>query len=38
MFRGIGADYVPGLIVESVGKLIHVFLVGAFTIEAAAFA
>ena len=36
MLGGIGTNGVPGLVVVSIGKVVHVFLVGTFGIETAA--
>lgn len=36
MLRRIGTNGVPGLVVVSIGKVVHIFLVGALGIETAA--
>lgn len=37
MLRGISSDYMPRLVMETVGEMVHIFLVGTFTVETAAF-
>lgn len=37
MLRGISSDYMPRLVMETVGEMVHILLVSTFTVETAAF-